>query len=143
MTGDPVLRLTLPAEPDAVRDALLRLARDLPAMGVRAESLGTVELVLAELLNNIVEHAYSAGPRGEIELELERRRSRLICTIVDRGRPMPGGALPPRRDLPVFADRRDLPEGGFGWFLIHELVEDLSYSRRNGMNVVRVGLSLG
>lgn len=96
---------------------------------------GTVELVLAEVLNNIVEHAYSDAA-GLITLDLRRARGRLCCLLRDEGRPMPAGCLPPGLapalgPAPAIAD---LPEGGFGWFLIRSLTRDLHYDREPGCN---------
>ncbi len=137
------LRMAFPADAEAVRQALLRLRGELPGLGLDASEIGTAEIVVAELLNNIVEHAYAPGADGGIELDCERRKSRLVCTISDDGRPMPGERLPEKGLAALDVGRQDLPEGGFGWFLIRELVEELSYSRQDGKNIVRVGLGLG
>lgn len=96
------------------------------------DSLGTTELVLAEVLNNVVEHAYSAFP-GVIEVEVQRAPDRLNFHISDMGLPMPGAEPPPGR-LPDLTSFEDLPEGGFGWFLIRRLAQDLRYSRADGGN---------
>ncbi|TMV61115.1 ATP-binding protein, partial [Thioclava sp. BHET1] len=45
-----------------------------------------VELVLAEVLNNISEHAYPAGP-GVVELLVRRDKAALECRVRDWGRP--------------------------------------------------------
>ncbi|WP_161556014.1 ATP-binding protein [Mangrovicoccus ximenensis] len=83
------------------------------------------------------------GAEGRIELECECRKSRLICTVSDGGTPMPEHRLPDRELAAIDVARQDLPEGGFGWFLIRELVEELSYARQDGKNIVRFGLGLG
>ena len=43
----------------AVREALAEISRGLGPLELNPEEAGTVELVLAEALNNIVEHAYA------------------------------------------------------------------------------------
>lgn len=92
----------------------------------------TVQIVLAEALNNIVEHAY-AGDAGLIEVELWRDPACLRIQIRDSGRPMPNASLP-KGTLPPLGAMEDLPEGGFGWFLIHSLALDLAYHREGGLN---------
>ncbi|WP_253948995.1 ATP-binding protein [Mangrovicoccus sp. HB161399] len=139
----PHFRMAFPAGSEAVRQALLRLRGELPRLGLAEPEIGTAEIVLAELLNNIVEHAYDPGAEGGIELECERRKTRLVCTISDGGGPMPGDRLPEKGLAATDVARQDLPEGGFGWFLIRELVEELSYARQDGKNIVRFGLGLG
>lgn len=93
---------------------------------------GNAEIVLAEALNNIVEHAY-ANIQGQIDLRLQLRPDRLFCSITDHGTPMPGSALPTGLAQAIGIGH-DLPEGGFGWFLIRELTENLAYQRIDARN---------
>lgn len=133
MPSDPPegLCLKIPADDLAVRAALRALFDTLMLRALPEATRGTAELVLAEALNNIVEHACS--PAGsEIELTLSHADGALTCQIVDRGRPMPGAALPDGTLPPLDPD--DLPEGGFGWYLIRTLSEELHYERRPGRN---------
>ena len=123
------LRLVFPSDPMAVRDALHLLVKGLPEDGA---DQGLVELVLAEALNNVVEHAY-AGRNGQIELTIQRSQSGLRCAIVDEGHPMPNGTLP-TGNLDAAFSSDSLPEGGFGWHLIRSLSHDLRYDRQKGRN---------
>jgi serine/threonine-protein kinase RsbW len=134
------LRMVFCAEPMAVRAALRRLVGDLERRAVPAEARGAAEIVLAEALNNIVEHAY-AERGGEIDILLEPEPSGLRCAILDRGAPMPGLALP-AGNLPDTA-AADTPEGGFGWFLIRNLAFDLRYDRVDGINRLTFRLPAG
>lgn len=127
-TGPPLLRLTFVASPAGVREALACVMRAIAPLGLAPECAASTELVLAEVLNNVVEHAYSDGP-GPIMLELRQADGVLACTVSDRGLPMPDGTPPSGRlalhDVPL----DDLPEGGFGWYLIRSLTRDLDYVR--------------
>ncbi len=118
------------AQPVEVRAVLARLRRASVLRGVPPNAAQSCELVLAEAMNNIVEHAY-AGAHGCLRLTLLRGRHHLICRLLDRGRPLPGLALPSAR-LPA---QDDSPaEGGYGWFLIHSLSHRLHYRRTDGLN---------
>ncbi len=108
--------------------------------GLSEDCLGTTELVLAEALNNVVEHAY-AQFSGEIEVELLRASDQLHFHIMDKGLPMPG-AEPPAGHLPEVGAMEDLPEGGFGWFLIRSLSRDLVYRREGDLNLLSFGVSV-
>ena len=94
----------------------------------------TVEIALAEALNNIAEHAYAPDSPGPLEIVAHIRDDGLEFVLRDHGRALPGLTLPagqlPDSDVPL----EDLPEGGFGWFLMHSLAESLSYIRENGEN---------
>lgn len=123
-----VARLTIAGEPAAVREGLRALMAAPPLAGLPQDLRQDAEIVLAEALNNIAEHAYAAG-EGAIEVEVAPAAGGVACTIRDRGAAMPGGALP--AGLLPAADGPDLPEGGFGWHLIRRLTRDLAY-RRDG-----------
>ena len=96
------------------------------------DSRGTVEIVLAEVLNNIAEHAYARFP-GKIEVWVTAHDSLLLVRVADSGLPMPGGELPGGK-LSGATEIQDLPEGGFGWFLIRSLTRELTYLREGGHN---------
>ncbi len=128
----PALQLTLPGTTDAVRCALQEiLASDLLA-GFSADLRSSAEIVLAEVLNNIVEHAYAAHA-GAIRLTLFHSETGLACKVTDCGAAMPGLCLP-KGDFQPLGPTPDLPEGGFGWFLIRSLVTGLRYHRSDGEN---------
>lgn len=128
----PEVRLTVKSGDMAVRDALERTLRALAPLDLDIEERGTVELVLAEALNNIVEHAYDGTVEdGAIRLCCRHARDGLHVTIRDSGRPMPDGRTPVGEAVNVEVDLPDLPEGGFGWFLIKDLAKDVVY-RRDG-----------
>jgi serine/threonine-protein kinase RsbW len=135
------VRLRFPSEPMAVRGALRSLlaARQLSLLG--EDDRGTAEIVLAEALNNIVEHAYALR-RGDIEVTIRVATGSLICTICDHGLPMPG-ETPPAGRLPEALSLDDLPEGGFGWHMIRSLSRDLAYQRIEGRNELTFRLLTG
>ena len=128
------LQLVFPATPAMVRDNLAHMLRLPPLSRLSAEGRGTAELVLAEVLNNIAEHAYAAGA-GPVEVTLAAGRTGILCRIVDKGVALPGESLP-EGHLPGGPGTAlaDLPEGGFGWHLIRALTADLAYQRSDGCN---------
>jgi serine/threonine-protein kinase RsbW len=115
-----------------VRDGLARMFRRPMLARLSEECRGTVEIVLAEVLNNIAEHAYARFP-GRIEVELTAHDSFLFVRTQDQGLAMPGEQVPWGRLEPV-AGIQDLPEGGFGWYLIRSLTQELTYLRQDGTN---------
>ena len=131
-TGSGLIRLVVPSDPLAVRDALHGLFQGQTLRLLPDAERGTAEIVLAEVLNNVVEHAY-ASASGEIEVTIRVAGGALTCTITDRGNHMPGHMLPDGLlDIPPAL--ADLPEGGFGWHLIRALASDLAYRRVGDRN---------
>ena len=124
-------RLTFSADPLVVRRGMARIAASLPMAALAPDHRARAEIALAEVLNNIAEHAYAKGP-GKIAVRLRVTASGLDCRFSDHGREMPGGDLP-QGQLP----REEYPEGGFGWYLIRSLTQGLDYRRVNGRNRLR------
>lgn len=144
MTQMQKVHLVFPGNQMAVRKALKSCMEELTRLDLNADDKASVELVLAEVLNNVVEHAYQERDIGVIELDARREGEELFVSIQDEGLPMPQGELPQGlpHDLDSLGDQ-DLPEGGFGWFLIRELTRDLTYRRdgcRNRLSF-RMGLN--
>ncbi|MEQ8922026.1 MAG: ATP-binding protein [Roseovarius sp.] len=129
------LSLTIRATPEATREAVAAVRGIMARAGAAPGLLFRVELVLAEVLNNIGEHAYG-GAGGRVWLKARMEGDALCVTIADRGKPMPGGEMPEGvlPDTEVPCERQ--PEGGFGWYLIHSQVDSLDYCRRDGENIL-------
>ncbi len=123
------LHLQFPGDDQAVRNALSTTVAELSDFGHSAELQSTAELVLAEVLNNIVEHAYADHHDGAIEVDITETGGELRVCVQDKGLPMPQGVVPAGDPQNLNVALEDLPEGGYGWFLIHELTVGLHYRR--------------
>lgn len=128
----PMFHRVLDADPMIVRDTLhdirLRFRGE-----VGDDTLGRLELVLAEVMNNVAEHSMADRARlPVIHLCIVRHTSGLACALTDDGASLPEHCLLPR-DLPSLRGS-DLPEGGFGWFLIQDLTQSLCYYREESRN---------
>ncbi|MAM25408.1 MAG: serine/threonine protein kinase [Rhodobacteraceae bacterium] len=138
----PAARLALCArmrgEAQQIRPTLARLLGGLSPLSLSAEDRDAVEIVLAEALNNIVEHAYCAARVAcPIDIMCRHGERALDIRITDGGRPMPDDCPPPRTEPTPIPQ-----ENGFGWMLIHTLTDDVSYCRRRGKNHLAMRLPL-
>lgn len=127
-----VFRHRFTASDSETRATLQALLPALTRAGVDAEECSTLELILAEVLNNVVEHAYANDP-GPVDLCVSVQSAGVRCTILDRGRPMPQGAVP-SPGLPPIEPPDFLPEGGFGWHIVRCLTSELGYTREADHN---------
>lgn len=122
-------RHVINADPAAVRALLMALEGSPTLAGLSEDERDCTLLVLAEVLNNVVEHGYGGGP-GWIGLVPGPRRSGRDWRIVDRARTPP----------PIACLDATMPEGaaegGFGWPLIRALTDDLAMRRYAGFNVL-------
>lgn len=137
----PMFHRVLHADPARVRETLKDIRQRFRAE-VNADTLGRLELVLAEVMNNVAEHAalpaagqdagQAPGHRPSIHLSIVRHETGLACAVSDDGVSLPEDCVLPR-GLPVM-DLSDLPEGGFGWYLIQDLTQALCYYREEQRN---------
>ena len=132
--GGLSFRRNFPGTPEKVRDVLGEIARLVTVSQFAPPVNSMWEVGLAEALNNVVEHAYKGCADGEILLDICFGSKGLSARIVDFGAPMPDGALPPGDATSLDVPMQEIPEGGFGWFLIRSLAEHLEYRRENGAN---------
>lgn len=116
----------------ATREVLALLMHRLSLLRIDEDDMANAELLLAEALNNVREHAYRSGP-GPVELVVDISRSGIACLVCDRGQPMPFGMIPDP-PLPMIDPPDIMPEGGFGWHIIRCLSTDLHYLRSDGWN---------
>jgi len=73
----------------------------------------------SEALNNVVLHGYGIDG-GDIQIEIEVGRDRLIICLMDYGRSFDLEAVPP-------PDLESLPESGLGVFIMRSFMDDVTY----------------
>lgn len=128
----------------AVRSALAQIIVKLEALSLDQEEISTVELVLAETLNNVVEHAYPTSEgSGPINICCRHLADGLHFTVRDFGRAMPNNETPLGQLSAFDDDIQVLPEGGFGWFLIKDLAKDVRYARDGNENRLDLRIAVG
>lgn len=113
-----------------VRQSLDTIMTDAPADIWARYDPDTCELVLAEALNNIVEHG-QIPPDAPVSVRWAEHET-LHITITDRGRHCPQSVIE-HASLP---NPDDLPEGGFGWAMIRMLCHNLTYHHKQGQNTL-------
>jgi serine/threonine-protein kinase RsbW len=133
------LHLRFAARDIAVRAALQNMRTWMAARDPQPDLIGRVELVLAEILNNITEHGYAQETNGWISLRCGFGAEGIWVSIADTGQVIPLKYLQKKdKNFPDMSclDDAALPEGGFGWFLIHRLTQDLRCQRDGNCNRV-------
>lgn len=137
----PRLDLNIYSDLRQASEAVARVGKWLEQENVESECIGDVMLVLAEALNNVIEHAYGSERKGDIQIKATMRAETLSTQIVDQGKPFDG---PPEKvDLNTETyDLSELPDGGYGWFLIKSLTEDIHFSHEAGKNKLTLVVGL-
>ena len=89
----------------------------------------SLQIALDELLTNTIDY----GAVGQATVELEAPGDRVTLRLTDDGRPFdPFARAAPDTSLPL-EERRI---GGLGIHLVRGLMDEVSYQRREGRNVV-------
>lgn len=97
-----------------------------------------MNLVLSELLTNIVKHAYSSSsaPSQDCKIEVRARflGEFLEVLIIDQGTELPEHVLEKVKIEFDGGDIFSLPEGGFGWSIVHSIIDQVTFQRVNNSN---------
>ena len=139
----PDFTFSFPSGDMGTRQALAALRAFLNHRGLTSDVCGYVELAIAEVLNNVVEHAYPENAnQGDVHLQGWHHGNDLDFEVSDNGAPMPDGRIPLGRPPEIDVAFDDLPEGGFGWFLIRTMVREINYERQGCTNRLRLGFDV-
>ena len=121
---------------DAVRIGLGRFMHSLETSNT-PHDLGEIELVLAEVLNNIAEHGGRESLNHPISLKWHTSDG-LCINVIDAGRCIPTGTITNVQMPDLDAEIDHLPEGGFGWALVGILCSKVHAKRRGSFNTLRL-----
>ncbi|MEM6896142.1 MAG: ATP-binding protein, partial [Pseudomonadota bacterium] len=89
-SADATISIRCLSDTFEVRSSLQALMEDMEGRDYLPEERGTVELVLAEVLNNVAEHAYEEKGDGKIALDMRYQPGGISIALKDYGKPMPG-----------------------------------------------------
>lgn len=92
------------------------------------------QLALVEAVTNIIRHAYHGQPGSEVEITVTLYPQHLSFQVVDTGSPLP--ALNPKALEFDPSDRSNLPEGGMGLVIMHQIMDRVEYRRVNQSNIL-------
>ncbi|MGE4505997.1 MAG: ATP-binding protein [Desulfovibrionaceae bacterium] len=95
----------------------------------------SLNLVLDEVLTNIFSYAFDDDAPHSALVRIEVGEGRVQLRVEDGGKPFnPLDAPEPAVHLPP--ELRDKPVGGLGIHLMRKLMDEVSYERREGANVL-------
>lgn len=126
-----VVRLDLPASYkylNVVSSCLAAVLERLEGVPERETVAYNVELAVHETCTNIVEHAYGGGPgRIEVAISICDAPRQVVVDVHDTGRAF---------DLTKVhePDLSQAHTNGYGLFLMHHLVDEVTYAPQSGNN---------
>ncbi|MBU0960441.1 MAG: ATP-binding protein [Proteobacteria bacterium] len=93
-----------------------------------------LELAVVEAANNIVLHAYQQEKNTALDMEFSVTEDRVTCTFVDQGKP--ADFLREHQPICRCNDLQLLAENKRGIALIYEIMDEVSYTRKEEDNVL-------
>ena len=101
-----------------------------------------LEICLAEGFNNVVAHAYREAPGAVVELCMRATAEDVQLEVIDAGTPM-SEATRTRLDEAELHDQSEIPreelaESGRGFGILQAVLDDVSYTSKDGRNVLRM-----
>lgn len=115
--------LTIPSRLECIDDARQWVTARVRAAGFGDDPVGEIELALTEALANVIEHAYHGDDGQRIELSVAADADALRIRVRDWGESPPAGEFQVR-------DLDDPGEGGYGVYLMEQLMDDVTRERR-------------
>ena len=102
-------------------------------LDVDRKTASGLRLALEETVVNVINYAYPSGDQGSVVIQADSDRKQVRFTVTDSGTPFdPTSVL----EADTTLDVQNRPIGGLGVLLTRKLMDSISYTRRNGMNVL-------
>jgi anti-sigma regulatory factor (Ser/Thr protein kinase) len=126
-------RMSVGADPDGATKVNAALAGFAQTHALPDAVRRSLSVALDELLANELSHGMAGRDTGLLMVDVELDPERLTVTLSDDGPPFdPFSKAAPDTTLSV----EDRPIGGLGIHLVRKLMDEVSYERRDGHNVV-------
>ena len=93
----------------------------------------SLNLALEEVVSNVILYAYPEGTNGTVQIVANSDGQVLVFTITAQGK-----AFDPTQvkeaDITLSAEERAI--GGLGIFIVNQIMDNVSYRRENGQNIL-------
>lgn len=124
-------RKTIPASTKNLSEARNFVAEYARKNGFDAQQISDIRLAVDEAITNIIKHAYNGEEDHTIEIELTFKEDRLCVELFDTGATF---SLKTFKQPNIKEKIKQKKRGGMGVYLIHSLMDNVSYGRENEAN---------
>lgn len=129
----PVLNRRIPNRLAAIGEAAEEIEAFCAAHGVPVAAVAHLNLALDEAMTNTINYGWPEGGEHEVALALRIEAGLVVAEVADDGRAFDPLQVPPP-DLD--ADLESRPIGGLGVHFIKTLMDEVSYRREGGRNIL-------
>lgn len=127
------------ASPRELGDACEAVDQAASLAGFDGRESYALQLAVCEALENIFAHGYPADEPGPIYLTIKSSSKRIEVQLVDSAPPFNPAGEDPRPPTPP----DDPPPGGLGLYIMHKVMDEITYERRAGQNRLTLAKRVG
>ena len=102
-------------------------------LGLDMELLMNLNLVMEEMVSNVIFYAYPEGKTADIELVAESNGKELTFMLSDQGKEFDPTA---KEDADPDVNPMDREIGGMGIFIVKNIMNQVTYQRLEGKNLL-------
>lgn len=125
--------ITLPNDIAAVPQLTSFVDNVCSRLNIDGSMVMQMNLALEEAVVNVMNYAYPKGTKGDVDIRALCDGAQMKFVLIDSGTPFdPTKHQTP--DVQLSADERAI--GGLGIFLVTQIMDNVSYERRNEKNIL-------
>ncbi len=125
--------ITLPNDIAAVPQLSSFVDNVCSRLNIDGSTMMQMNLALEEAVVNVMNYAYPKGSKGDVDIRALCDGAQMKFVLIDSGTPFdPTKHQTP--DVQLSADERAI--GGLGIFLVTQIMDNVSYERRNEKNIL-------
>ncbi|MBR6030202.1 MAG: ATP-binding protein [Clostridia bacterium] len=130
-------QMTISATVDQIRGVTLFVNERLDAQGCSQRIKVQVDVAIDEILSNIAHYAYNpeTGP-ATVRVEVEEDPLCVVIAFIDHG--IPFDPLAEERPDLTHLPKAERPIGGLGLFMVKKTMDDVSYTYKDGQNILTI-----
>ena len=102
-------------------------------IGIDMSTAMSLNLAIEEAVVNVMDYAYPAGTKGNVNIEAKANDQRLKFVITDWGAPFDPTE---RAEVDTTMSAEERPIGGLGIHLVRQIMDSINYERIDGKNVL-------
>lgn len=131
MVTNSTYRKTVPASTKNLSEVRNFVAQHAASHGFDRQQISDIRLAVDEAFTNIIKHAYNGEENHTIDIELSFKNNRVCIELFDTGKTFNLKTFPQPNIKEKIKQKK---RGGMGVYLIHSLMDDVSYGREDDAN---------
>ena len=131
LVNNSTYRKTIPASTKNLSEVRNFVAHHATSHGFSRQQIADIRLAVDEAITNIIKHAYNGEENHTIEIEVTFKNDCVCIQLFYTAASFSLNACPDRK---IEEKNKKKKRGGMGVYLIHSLMDDVSYGREDDSN---------